>query len=442
MRARSRRTLLGSISLLLFVGMGCGVIGFVENSAPLAGPAYWAAVTALPVPTVTVLLGTTTPVYEDPPEPSETAAPGVTVTLEPPVTTTPGLPVIGYTTPVPTETPYYRIGTFYMHSDVYMGDPNGVVFRLTGHETQPSPRDGKAAYHFVTVEVTNHSYDTVVIPASDLFFIRRVEQGGNIITGRWIPQNEPLIARNLPSYETQQVNPFQPDEVRHIVLGFVVPNGDVRELGLITDWRRPVEGGLPVWFFLERDPLGPLADAAWPPPPTSVVLGDGGPQNIGGGLGSGDGMWPTTGYISRGFGCHAMYTAVDGTGFGCPEDRPWFHNGVDIANGQGTLVWSPVEATMHYAGPNSSGPDCSGFAGSQSPHEGLGNYQRLGDGSTLHYFGHLSNFLVTGGSVTAGQYVAEMGSTGCSTGPHLHWIVYQNGNLMDPSEWAGPGPNP
>jgi murein DD-endopeptidase MepM/ murein hydrolase activator NlpD len=153
-------------------------------------------------------------------------------------------------------------------------------------------------------------------------------------------------------------------------------------------------------------------------------------------------MWPTTGFVTRGFGCAEFYTGVDGEGFGCPAERPWFHNGVDIANTQGTLIWSPVDGTMLYAGQNPTGPDCSDFSGSQPPHNGLGYYQRVGNGETLHYFGHLSNFLVTSGGVTAGQNVAEMGSTGCSTGSHLHWIVYQNGNLIDPAAWAGPGPDP
>jgi murein DD-endopeptidase MepM/ murein hydrolase activator NlpD len=70
----------------------------------------------------------------------------------------------------------------------------------------------------------------------------------------------------------------------------------------------------------------------------------------------------------------------------------------------------------------------------------LGNYQRVSGGGTLHYLGHLSGFLVTSGSVTTGQNVAEMGSTGCSTGNHLHWTLYQNSSLIDPALWAGPGP--
>jgi len=419
-RPLSKRPLLISISLFVLSGLGCGVIGFIENPATLTGPSYWAAETATPVPTVTVFLGIATPVYAG----------------------TPGLPLIGFTTPEPLQTPYYRIGTFYMNSDVYVGGPNGLVFRITNHETQPSPHNEAAAYHFITIQVTNYTSEAAIVPVSDVFFIRRVQQSEALLTGRWTPQNEPLIARSLPAYHTQQLAPIPPDGERDFILGFVIPNGDIDELGLITDWNRPVAGGLPVWFYLENDPLGPFNDAYKPPPPTPIVLDDGGTQGSPGDPGGGGGMWPTTGTITRGFGCHELYTGIDGAGFGCPPEQQWFHNGVDIANAAGTLIWSPVAGAMLYAGPNSTGPDCSDIAGSQPPHEGLGNYQRASGEDTLHYFGHLSGFLVTSGSVTAGQNVAEMGSTGCSTGNHLHWIVYQNGNLLDPAQWAGPGPNP
>lgn len=423
------RALLGSLFFL--ATLGCGVIGFIENPATLTGPAFWAAATGQPLPTVTVLLGTTTPVVV-------TTTPDGSL----PVTTTPGLPIIGYSTPAALETPYYRLGSFYMNSDVYIGGPSGLVFRLIGHETQASPHNEAATYHFLTVRVTNYSSEAVIVPVADVFFIRRVQQADGSLTGRWLPQNEPLLARNLPAYETQQLTPIPPDSAREIVMGFVVPNGEITEVGLITDWNRPVEGGLSIWFYLADDPLGPFVDAFQPPPPTPIVLDDDGTFASGGEPGSGTGRWPTTGFITRGFGCHELYTGIDGTGFGCPPERQWFHNGVDIANAQGTPIWSPVDGTMVFAGVNSTGPDCSDIPGSQPPHEGLGNYQRIGGGSTLHYFGHLSGFLLVNGPVSAGQLVAEMGSTGCSTGSHLHWIVYQNGNLIDPAQWAGPGPNP
>src|SRR5690606_34859190 len=192
-----------------------------------------------------------------------------------------------------------------------------------------------------------------------------------------------------------------------------VPDGEVGELGLITNWNMPLEGGLPIWFYLEDDPLGPFVDAQQPPPPTPIVLDETG--TFAGGVidtpGPVVGRWPTTGTITRGFGCHEYYTGIDGAGWGCPEEEPWFHNGVDIANGTGTAIVSPVDGVLEYAGPNSAGPDCSHIAGSEAPHEGLGNYQRLSGSGTLHYFGHLSSFAVTSGDVAAGETIAGMGST-------------------------------
>lgn len=487
-----RRSLFLLLSLLVLTSLACGVIGFVENPASLSGVSYWTAETAVPQPTVTVFLGMSTPVYAATPIPAQitttpewitttplwttvTATPWfppptatpfgfeatpywvtttpewitttpivITETPEPPVTTTPALPMIGFTTPEPLETPYYRLGSFYMHSDVYIGGPNGLVLNLLDHQNQPSLNSSEATYHFLTIRVTNHTSEPTLAPLSDLLFIRHIEASeGETLSGRWVAQNEPLLAASLPTYETQQLDPIPPDESRDLIIGFVTPNGNVNEVGLITNWNRPVEGGLPIWFYLEDDPLGPFTDAYQPPPPTPIVLDDEGSQPSSGGggePGGGNGLWPTTGTITRGFGCHELYTGIDGTGFGCPPERPWFHNGVDIANALGTLIWSPIDGTMQYAGPNSTGPDCSDIPGSQSPHEGLGNYQTVSGGNTLHYFGHLSSFLVTVGSVTASQNIANMGSTGCSTGSHLHWMVYQNGNLIDPALWTGPGP--
>jgi murein DD-endopeptidase MepM/ murein hydrolase activator NlpD len=431
--------------------------------ASLSGPVYWAAGTGTAVPTQTVFLGTTTPVYAETPVPAQiTTTPDwttvtppwptpptpswvtttpmtITETPPPPATTTPGLPLIGYTTPVPQATAYYRVGTFYLDSDVYAGGPYGIVVRLTGHQSQPSPRQAGAAYHYLFFRLTNHGDEPVTVPLAELVFIRRVRRDETMVAGRWTPQNEPLIARGLPGYAAQGAGePLPPGEERDLILGFVLPEGEVPEAGLITDWRRPVEGGLPVWFYLTEDPLGPLEDAVHPPPPTPVVLDEGGGEaGDGDGAGRGNGGWPTTGTVTRGFGCAESYTGVDGAGFGCPDDRPWFHNGVDIADATGTAVWSPIAGTVLYAGPHTTGPDCSHLAGSEAPHEGLGNYQRIGDGHTLHYFGHLSAFLITAGDVAAGETVAEMGSTGCSTGPHLHWTMYQNGVLVDPAVWAG-----
>ena len=302
----NRQPLLITTGLLLLAGLGCGVIGTVDNPSSLSGVNYWAAATGTAVPTVTIFLGTTTPVYADTPIPNAmtttpdwttvtatpisppatstpigfTATPfwvtttpiTITETPPPPVITTPSLPIIGYSTPEPLETPYYRIGTFYINSEVYLGGPNTFSFRLVDHQAQPSPRTEDATYHFFTLQVRNYSEGDITLPISDLFFIRRIQQDGGSLTGRWVPKNEPLIAAGLPPYETQQLQPIPPDGEQDFILGFVTPNGDVPELGLITHWDLPIEGGLPVWFHLEPDPLGPFTDALQPPPPTPIIL--------------------------------------------------------------------------------------------------------------------------------------------------------------------------
>lgn len=455
-----RKPLWLAAGLAVVALLGCRLIGFAPDPATLSGPAYWAAETGTAVPTAAFFLGTSTPVYGATAEPvlitttpewtTVTPDPGwvtttpvyLTTTPAPPVVTTPGLPIFGFPTPEPQPTAYYRIGTFYMNSDVYIGGPTGLVVRLIGHERRASPRNGAASYHFLTIRVTNYTPEPQRVPLSDLFFIRRVHQGAEVVTGRWTPENEPLNHRGLPSYEAQQLEMIPPDGQREIVLGFVVPTGEVREVGLITDWNRPVEGGLPIWFYLADDPLEPFVDAFQPPPPTPVILDDGSSWAGSGPPRGGDGLWPTTGVVTRGFGCHPLYTGIDGAGFGCPPERRWFHNGVDIANVRGTPIWSPVNGEIVFAGPNRTGADCSSIPGSEPPHEGLGNYQRLSGGGTAHTLGHLSAFRLTAGPVAAGEIVAEMGSTGCSTGTHLHWIVYQSGVLIDPALWAGPGPSP
>ena len=113
-----------------------------------------------------------------------------TETPPPPVTTTPGLPMIGYTTPEPLETPYYRVGTFYMNSDVYVGGPDGLVFASPAtRRSQPQQR--RSPYHFITIHVTNYTGEEAIVPVSDVFFIRRVEQGEALLAGRWVPQTNP-----------------------------------------------------------------------------------------------------------------------------------------------------------------------------------------------------------------------------------------------------------
>ena len=50
-------------------------------------------------------------------------------------------------------------------------------------------------------------------------------------------------------------------------------------------------------------------------------------------------------------------------------------------------------------------------------------------------YGHASRILVRKGQqVAAGKVIAEIGSTGRSTGPHLHFEIYEQGRTVDPLE--------
>lgn len=92
---------------------------------------------------------------------------------------------------------------------------------------------------------------------------------------------------------------------------------------------------------------------------------------------------------------------------------PEFHYGVDLANKTGTPIWASADGVVSYAAPLSS----------------YGNVVILthsinGQIYTTVY-AHLSAFNVSVGTeVTQGQQIAAMGSTGRSTGPHLHFEVH------------------
>lgn len=491
--SRRHLTALFTLLVLTLVSLACSLLTAVPGMtfADLAGKSYWAAETATPIPTVTIFLGTTTPVLAPTNPPVNLTVPPVWITTtpewttitpifsntptpywvtttplwltstpeyitstpEPPETTTPALPIIGFSTPEPLETAYYRVGTFYYDQDVYVGSPYAIVFNVQNHTTQDSPNDAAATYHFVELIVKNYTgNDDIIVPVADIFFIREVRNGGEVIRGRWGVANEPLLANELPLVSEQQQIPLNNDEERSYTLGFILPDGDVDYMGLVTDWDRPVAGGLPIWFLFEDDPGSdaPYTSAYRPPPPTPILFDENNTYTGGGGGITGTitppppgiGSWPTNGSVTRGFGCSAFYTGVDGAGWGCVDPEPWFHNGVDIANVNGNPIYTPIDGAMTWAGPNATGPDCSYLSGSDPPHEGLGNYQIVEGGGLRQYFGHLSGFLITSGSINQGQQISYMGSTGCSTGSHLHWMIYQSGNLIDPAWWAGPGPPP
>lgn len=99
-----------------------------------------------------------------------------------------------------------------------------------------------------------------------------------------------------------------------------------------------------------------------------------------------------------------------------------FHFGIDIANRVGTPIYAPADGVVQEAGWVS----------------GYGQWIRLGH--TAHKvdtgYGHLNRILVSPGQfVKRGQQIGEMGNTGFSTGPHLHFEVLQGDARIDPLMW-------
>lgn len=95
-----------------------------------------------------------------------------------------------------------------------------------------------------------------------------------------------------------------------------------------------------------------------------------------------------------------------------------FHNGVDIAN----ILNTPVYASR------------SGRVIQVSISPDFGKFILIDHGSGYQtLYAHLNGFNVKKGSfVSRGQLIARMGSTGYSTGSHLHFGVYKNGKIINP----------
>lgn len=97
------------------------------------------------------------------------------------------------------------------------------------------------------------------------------------------------------------------------------------------------------------------------------------------------------------------------------------HNGVDIAVAEGTDVIAVKSGTVTEVRTSAT----------------YGKVVRYDttDGYTVMY-AHLSEILVQKGeSIRQGQVIAKSGNTGLTTGPHLHYSVWKDGELLNPQEF-------
>ena len=94
------------------------------------------------------------------------------------------------------------------------------------------------------------------------------------------------------------------------------------------------------------------------------------------------------------------------------------HSGMDFGGGYGAPIYAVTDGTVVHAGRNG----------------GFGNFVKLQHGGGLASgYGHMSRIAVNNGTrVRKGQIIGYVGSTGLSTGPHLHYELYRGGRAIDP----------
>jgi murein DD-endopeptidase MepM/ murein hydrolase activator NlpD len=122
-------------------------------------------------------------------------------------------------------------------------------------------------------------------------------------------------------------------------------------------------------------------------------------------------IWPAKGWLTSRFGPRVSpFTG-----------RRQLHAGIDIAARAGSPIASPASGRIKSIG--SSGP--------------LGNSVMVDHGFGVRtFYGHAQEiFVKVGDEVERGQKIAAVGSTGRSTGPHLHYSVHVSGKATDPLDY-------
>lgn len=125
-------------------------------------------------------------------------------------------------------------------------------------------------------------------------------------------------------------------------------------------------------------------------------------------LGLGETVTPVEGVLSSKFGLRVH-----------PIDGEWkLHQGIDLAADTGTQILAYADGEVDYIGES----------------EDYGQYLQLRhENGVTTFYAHCSELLVQKGTkVSGGQLIAKVGETGRSTGPHLHFEIKKEGELLDP----------
>lgn len=126
-------------------------------------------------------------------------------------------------------------------------------------------------------------------------------------------------------------------------------------------------------------------------------------------------IMPTTGWLSSQFTRSRFHPILH-------ENRP--HKGIDVTAPVGTPIVAPATGRVVFAGTD----------------KGFGLTVEIDHGNGIRTrFAHCSRLAVKKGqTVTRGQLIAAVGSTGLSTAPHLHYEIHVDGQAVDPLKYVLP----
>ncbi|MFP4133171.1 MAG: M23 family metallopeptidase [Halothece sp.] len=126
---------------------------------------------------------------------------------------------------------------------------------------------------------------------------------------------------------------------------------------------------------------------------------------------------PSSGSVSTVFGVRRYYNGEFAENY--------YHKGVDYAAPTGSPIIAPADGEVVLVGRENEGFRVHGNT------VGIDHGQGI-----LTIFLHLHEIKVKEGQqITAGEQIGTVGTTGISTGPHLHWGLYVNGKSVDPAPW-------
>lgn len=189
-----------------------------------------------------------------------------------------------------------------------------------------------------------------------------------------------------------------PRVIRDYPMNGLGDNGQLRvgQQVMIPGGRPPAPP--PPVVVAEQAPAGAAPDQASPPAGTA----------------SGHFIWPTVGTITQYFGPTDFWMEPAYQGYA------HFHQGLDIANSMGTPIVAADGGQVIFAGWSTVG---YGYAVAIDHGNGL-----------VTWYGHMAGqpAVSVGQRVNQGDYLGPMGSTGASTGPHLHFAVLDHGVWADP----------